>query len=92
MDHARFSYYATAYPLLKRGALHLVHCAGLHARRFAVMTSTRPHHATSACSSFSADYFLCSSFTLTVIGWPSRSTFTSTTCPTLLRRSASVKS
>jgi len=37
-------------------------------------------------------YFLCSSFTLAVMGWPSRRTFTSTTCPTLLRRSASVKS
>src|SRR5713226_1384228 len=37
-------------------------------------------------------YFRCSSFTLAVTGFPSRSTVTGTTSPTLLRRSASVKS
>ncbi len=37
-------------------------------------------------------YFLCSSFTDAAMGLPSRSTFTSTTSPTLLRRNASVKS
>jgi hypothetical protein len=37
-------------------------------------------------------YFRCSSFTEALSGLPSRSTVTSTVSPTLLRRSASVKS
>jgi hypothetical protein len=37
-------------------------------------------------------YFRCSNFTVAVMGWPSRITFTSTTSPTLLLRKASVKS
>jgi hypothetical protein len=45
-----------------------------------------------ACNFREAGYFLNSSFTGAETGLPSRITFTSTTSPTLLRRSASVKS